>query len=151
MIRRRATAIRGVPEPLPCSRTSLSGDLSGSPETGNPRVSRWTTTFTAARATIAHSTSCSGFDHSRIVANTESGKIPKLNGISGGGVWRVHPREQRAGLRPRLVGIVLEHPARLKKSILAIRIELLLMAIRHQFPELTTEIPPSPRLSTRVT
>jgi len=69
---------------------------------------------------------------------------PKLQGISGGGIWRIRDYTDVASLAgpsPRkLVGIVIEgHP--MQKIIMGVRISCIIEAIKHQYPVLREKLP----------
>jgi hypothetical protein len=59
---------------------------------------------------------------------------PRLNGVSGGPVWKVYPSEQPV-CGVRLAGIVIEHH-KAKKAIVATRIDEVLAAIACEIPSL---------------
>jgi hypothetical protein len=89
------------------------------------------------------------FDHKKMINGLgRRVESPKLNGVSGGPVWRAlrvdHPSGKPA-LTKRLSGIVIEHRKE-KRTLVATRVAGVLAGIAHTFPELAQFIPHNPKM-----
>jgi hypothetical protein len=117
----------------------------------NPEITRLKPMFLVSSQVPAAAYSTLGVaDHSHILIEFDKRNCvdldgyripPKLNGMSGGGLWRFDSLHGPTGTRDKLVGVLVEVH---KSVIVATRIGLVMEALRTFFPDLKDAFPPMP-------
>jgi hypothetical protein len=97
-------------------------------------------------------------DHAHIVLDFEQKTArapdgqtiaPKVNGVSGGGIWNLGDSFNPEGFRARLAGIAIEWHRRKAKVIIGTRISLYCEVLRQHRPDLSEVIPKPTRIRLR--
>lgn len=81
------------------------------------------------------------FDQKAVISTEGRATAPKLDGMSGCGVWRFDSLHALPGGRDQLVGLFIEWHRGSRKVLVATRIDQCLEGVRHSVPELEHLLP----------